>query len=123
MKKNAKERIKKGLQRNTTIQIEVDSSGSIYYTDEHGLPAYYHGVKMPRPGEKVYIMWWTEDDTAELTITFTNGSPCTSAQFKSKGGFVKALVRADAARGPYDYDVVYSVRGKVRKDDPQIIIN
>ena len=123
MKRKAIERIKKGLQRTSTIQITVDSNCRFYYTDEQGLPAYYKSVKKPRPNEKVFIIWWSDDSTAEFTITFTNGSPCTRPQFSSKGGFVKALLRQNPDAIPYKYSVVYSANGEVCEDDPQIIIN
>lgn len=123
MKRKAIERIKKGLQRNSTIQITVDSNCKFYYTDEEGLPAYYKSVKKPRPNEKVFLIWWADDNKAEFTITFANGSPFTRSQFNSNGGFVKALVRQSPDPIPYKYSVVYAAGEEVCEDDPQIIIN
>jgi hypothetical protein len=111
------------LQRVTTIDVEVDQNCNFDYTDGNGLPALQHVVAKPRPGEKVWIIWWTEDPAATLTIAFKNDSPCESTKFKSRGGLVKGKVRANAACKPYDYTVVYTLGGKTCTDDPQIIIN
>jgi hypothetical protein len=121
VKRKRRKRIQ--LQRATTINIEVDQNCNFDYTDGNGLPASQHVVPKPRPGEKVWIIWWTEDEAAKLTIAFKNDSPCENTKFKSKGGLVKAKVRSNAACKAYDYGVVYTLGGKTCTKDPQIIIN